>query len=346
MIIFLGIAAGLTIGAVVAVALPMLKNRSEDSSAAGAVAAALLVPVAAALMYATVSNYPWADHNAGGSPSRAETAASAAPDSNEISALKSALSATPDDPRAWRDLADAFLGAGRFPEAREAYQQAIRLSGGGDDELRLSLAEADILIDRNALLGAAGLVIEELLRRSPSNPKALWYGGMAALEKGDVDTAKERWGLLLEMSPPPRVRQILEQQIAAIANDSPKPSDAFSLPVRIILQDKLTSSVKPGASVFLIARDANAQPGLPPAAVVRRPAGEWPLVLAIGNADAMIPGRNLGDLTEIVLTARISNSGDAMPRSGDLFGEVNWQRPMAGQDQETVVIRIDRVVEQ
>ena len=70
--------------------------------------------------------------------------------------------------------------------------------------------------DRAALGGDAGRIVEEVLAVEPGNAKALWYGGLVALELGREDLVKTRWARLLELNPPDEIAAMLRQQLAAL----------------------------------------------------------------------------------------------------------------------------------
>lgn len=340
MIMFLAVAVLMTLLAVVAVVVPMLRD-SSGAAPIAAMVSALAIPAAVVLMYAGISNYPWAGAGAAVvSPADAPAPVEMV-DSVTIEALKESIEQKPEDVERWMNLGDAYLAEERFADARAAYLRALALSGGGDDSMRLSLAEASILADRNALLGDAGEIIDDVLSRDPMNPKALWYGGMAALGRGDPELAKARWLKLLDLSPPPQIRQIIEQQLANLGvNPQPAAGDAsFRIPVRLTLKPGLEQQVADGAVLFLIARDP-AGAG-PPLAVVRREAPDLPMTLDISDADSMVPGRSMAGLGKIKLTARLANDGEALAASGDVFGEAIWQSVPAGQG--VLEILLDRV---
>jgi cytochrome c-type biogenesis protein CcmH len=82
----------------------------------------------------------------------------------------------------------------------------------------------------------------------------------------------------------------------------------------------LTQHAAPGATLFIYATDANS-PG-PPLAVLRLRVERWPMSFVLDDADAMIPGRNLSASKSVQLEARVSPSGEALPRPGDLVGTV------------------------
>ena len=60
----------------------------------------------------------------------------------------------------------------------------------------------------------------------------------------------------------------------------------------------------------------------PPLAVRKLQVVRWPMSFVLDDADAMIPGRTLSAVNRIQLEARISPSGEALPRAGDLVGRL------------------------
>jgi hypothetical protein len=82
----------------------------------------------------------------------------------------------------------------------------------------------------------------------------------------------------------------------------------------------LASHAAPGTTLFIYATDPKS-PG-PPLAVLRLRVDRWPVSFTLDDADAMIPGRNLSASKSVVLEARVSATGEALPRPGDLVGNV------------------------
>lgn len=82
----------------------------------------------------------------------------------------------------------------------------------------------------------------------------------------------------------------------------------------------LAAHAAPGTTLFIYATDG-ATPG-PPLAVLRLRVDRWPVSFVLDDADAMIPGRNLSASKSVQLEARVSPSGEALPRPGDLVGNL------------------------
>ena len=82
----------------------------------------------------------------------------------------------------------------------------------------------------------------------------------------------------------------------------------------------LATHAAPGTTLFIYATDG-ATPG-PPLAVLRLKVDRWPVSFVLDDADAMIPGRNLSASKSVQLEARVSATGEALPRPGDLVGNL------------------------
>jgi cytochrome c-type biogenesis protein CcmH len=70
--------------------------------------------------------------------------------------------------------------------------------------------------------------------------------------------------------------------------------------------------------VFIYARAAEG-PAMP-LAILRRTAQELPIAYALDDSMAMAPGMGISSQPRVVITARVSRSGNARPQPGDLQG--------------------------
>ena len=77
-----------------------------------------------------------------------------------------------------------------------------------------------------------------------------------------------------------------------------------------------------------------------PLAIVQRTVAELPVSVTLDDSMAMTPTMKLSNFTEVVVGARISKSGNAMPQAGDLQGEVS---PIAPGQQDVVKVVIDTI---
>jgi cytochrome c-type biogenesis protein CcmH len=321
--------------AILILLVPLWRHRRGGGkwSPSAVVASVLIAPLALGL-YFYVSNWD------------AEYAARVTQEGALLEQLAQHLDRNPDDARGWQLLAASYMQLGRYLEGRAAYERVWALTKQPDNELKVAYAEAQILADRSAASGAAGSLIEEVLAADPGNPKALWYGGLVALELGRDDIVRTRWTRLLALNPPDDVARVIQTQLAELGA-SPS-GDASSLPPAPVgTEIKLSvtlgaafalSDLPPGAQLFIIARGPE---GGPPIAVIRQPPSTLPGDFSLSDANVMIQGRSLSAYPEITVVARLSRSGQPTAQPGDWQAEA-VVRPGGS---EPVALVIDQVVQ-
>lgn len=329
-------AAALIATALAFVLVPAVMHRRQSGRWpwVGIAAAVLTVPVAIGL-YSRVSNWD------------PDVAGRAAEGVRLVQQLAERLEAFPDDVRGWRLLGNSYMALGQYVQARAAYAEAWRRSPERDDELKVAYGEAMALTERGALTGEAGRLFEEVLARDPGNPKALWYGGLAAAELGRADVARERWLRMLELNLPDQVRQVVQSQVAALQGGAPangggaaEAIEGPELRLRVSLGDAAAAQTfGPQAALFLIARSPGG--GGPPLAVRRVPVSAVPGEFVLSNANTMLPGTSLDDFAELAVTARVSLRGEPAEQPGDWYAEARVDPNAAG----VVELVIDRAVQ-
>jgi cytochrome c-type biogenesis protein CcmH len=264
-----------------------------------------------------------------------------------VAELAARLQREPDDVEGWLLLARSYMVLGQYDEGRAAYREAWNRTAEPDNELKVAYAEAQILSDRAALAGDAGRIVEEVLAVEPGNAKALWYGGLVALELGREDLVKTRWARLLELDPPDEIAAMLRQQLAALGEagagaGASSGSGAAVAPSGPTVQLDVSlaegRSAPPNASLFVFASAAGSGP---PIAAIRGSASALPGQFTLSDANAMIPGRSLADFEELTLVARVSASGQPTAQPGDLEGRTVFRPKQGG----TVALVIDQVVQ-
>jgi cytochrome c-type biogenesis protein CcmH len=89
----------------------------------------------------------------------------------------------------------------------------------------------------------------------------------------------------------------------------------------VTLAPAVAASAAPGDTVFVFARDAAG--GRMPLAVQRATVADLPLAFRLDDAMAMAPNARLSQAKQVLVGARVSRSGNAMPQAGDLAGEAS-----------------------
>jgi cytochrome c-type biogenesis protein CcmH len=351
MLTFILIAAALTLVAVAAIALPLLRRDGTNARAPwAALAVAAVLGIGASALYLSLSNWSW---------SRA-AAAENSPQAM-VSRLAREVMKNPNDLQGWLMLGRSYAVLNETDLAVRAYERANQLTAGKNSDALIGLAEALSVQDESQLSGRAGDLIERALLLDPHSPKVLFFGAAAALHRGDFPLARQRFVALLALDPPDTVKPVIEQQIAAIdrqlalrgstgaegppgaaaaapaatAGDSSATEQGPAIHIRVALSPKLHLSGEPRAPLFVFVRDPK-QPG-PPLAVKRLEA-HFPQTIELSAADAMIPGHAIAQGQDVEVVARIARSGGASAQKGDPFGETAYH---VGRD-GIVDVMIDR----
>lgn len=95
----------------------------------------------------------------------------------------------------------------------------------------------------------------------------------------------------------------------------------------VSLAPELAAKLSPDDTVFIFARAASG-PRMP-LAIVRRKASDLPITFTLDDSSAMSPDMSLSKFPQVVVGARVSKSGNAMPQSGDLVGQSGAQPSIA-----------------
>jgi cytochrome c-type biogenesis protein CcmH len=241
-----------------------------------------------------------------------------------VTSLAARLESDPDDLNGWKMLGRSYMTMQNFAAAVDAYERAVEIEESQNAQTLVDLGSALLARDNAGIQGRTSALFEAALALEPNNPNALFYGGIAALNRDDVDLAAERWEILLGLNPPEEIRGILEQRVAEWRGEPLTAQEAPPVvPVGPVVSAEISvvpaiqASLPADASVFIIARDP-AQPS-PPIAVTRRQLSELPAVVTLGDSESMIPGRNLSSFAEFEIIARVSVSGQPIAQSGDWF---------------------------
>ncbi|MDH5538506.1 MAG: c-type cytochrome biogenesis protein CcmI [Rhizobacter sp.] len=253
--------------------------------------------------------------------------------------LESQTTPQASDLEGWTMLARSYSVLQRFDDASRAFARAIALSPN----------DAQLLADRADVMGAAQgqklagepmRLIERALQIDPRNAKALALAGSAAYEHKDFAAAVRHWSDARQIVPADSdFGRGLDSSIAdarAAAQRSGATVSATAAPAaasgaaaaalpgaqvsgRVSLAPALAARAAPTDTVFIFARAAEG-PRVP-LAVLRHTVAELPIDFTLDDSMAMSPQMKLSAFPLVVVGARVSKSGNAMPQSGDLQGQ-------------------------
>ncbi len=324
-----------------------------------ALALLIVVPVAAVLLYMRLGNpeatLSTANAGMGHEVSRDQIV-------TMVDNLARRLKQRPDDADGWILLAHSYQALERFPEAADAYAHAYALIRN-DPGLIADYADALAMAQGRKLAGEPTRLVDRALAIDPKQKKALALAATSALEARDLDGSIRYWRRLAAELPAGsdearRVTDVIAEVEAAKreGKGSSAPSttaarsdaaaqpqsvikaDAGAISGRVDLSPAFTSRVALSDTVFIFARAADG-PRIP-LAVLRIPAKELPRNFTLDDSMGMAPSVKLSGANSVVVEARISKSGNAIPQPGDLFGRSAPVKPGAS----SLAITIDQVV--
>ncbi|MBI2305932.1 MAG: c-type cytochrome biogenesis protein CcmI [Rhodocyclales bacterium] len=245
-----------------------------------------------------------------------------------VQRLAERLQDNPNDGNGWLMLAKSYGVMGRFPESAAAYGRAIALLPP-DAQVLADFADTVAMAQGRSLQGEPEKIVRDALQIDPRNIKALALSGTIAFERQDYRQAIEQWRKILPLVPEGSQAAVgiqgsirdAETRLAAVGGVAPKPAAAgagVSVAGRVTIDPALAGKIAPGDTLFVFARAVEG-PKMP-VAMARMPAGQLPASFLLDDSMSMTPNFKLSQQQKVVIGARISRSGDALPRSGDLEG--------------------------
>jgi cytochrome c-type biogenesis protein CcmH len=252
--------------------------------------------------------------------------------------LAQRLKEKPDDVEGWSMLARSYSVLGRHAEALKAYEKASNLRK--DDPTLLADYADSLAVNNNSNLeGEPMKLVDRALRLDPKNLKALYLAGTYAFNKKDYTSAITFWEKLVQVGPPGNVfatqvePAIVEARSLAGLPPAAKPLDAApkggaatpaaasnaSVSGTVTLSTALAKQAQPDDTVFVFARAAEGS--RMPLAILRKQVKDLPITFTLNDSMAMSPASALSTATKVIVGARVSKSGNAMPQAGDLSGQ-------------------------
>jgi len=298
----------------------------------------------------TVAGYAWLGNPAGWSqtpgarPVQAEAPADGAAHAMEAKQfeamaerLAERLKSRPDDAEGWTMLSRSYAVLGQFDKAVTAYQRVVKLRPD-DAQVHADYADALAMANGRKLDGEPERLLKRALELDPDNAKALSLAGTLAFDRGDAATAARHWERALQrIEPGSELAQQLQGALADARQRAGLPAKLAEAPaqaraeaavpaqpaavgaalrVRVSLAPELAAKAAPDDTLFVFARASQGPKA--PLAIQRRQVKDLPLELTLDDSMAMNPALKLSSVEQVVVGARISKSGNAMPQPGDM----------------------------
>ena len=260
--------------------------------------------------------------------------------------LSQRLEKEPKNAEAWVMLGRIQRALARYEQADAALQKALALERNDD----VMIERAEVLAQKNngSFKGEAWAIINSVLKADPQNGNALLLAGSAAYSEGRFKEALVYWekvrGLLPATSPDgpalaeaidkARERLGLPPLSPAVTGNAPASAGAMAKPEsdgterlsgRVVLGPELEAQVSPKDTVFIYANAAEG-PRMP-LAIIRTTVDKLPYDFVLDDSLAMNPQMKLSQVKSVMVRARISKTGNAMPQAGDFGASVGPVTP-------------------
>ncbi|MDP3481825.1 MAG: c-type cytochrome biogenesis protein CcmI [Sulfuricella sp.] len=278
-----------------------------------------------------------------------------------IAALEAKLKAKPDDAAGWYMLARSYASIGKYDESARAFEKAAELFPD-DARLLADYADALAMAQGQNLQGKPLELINKALKLNPNDEKTLNLAASAAYQNKEFAQAAAYWRRLLKLIPPDAD---IAKDIAAAIEEADKLAaslggldnlsklskksgvgekgeqplqGAAAISGMVTVSKELIAKVSSTDRVFIFAQ-APQGPKMPIASL-KIDSKQLPYRFTLDDSVSMSPNDRLSNHVEVMISARVSKSGQAMAQSGDLQGKIGPVK----LGQQGVAIVIDTVV--
>ena len=321
----------------------LLHDSAVAASSAAKPAWSLIVGVTVLVLVIAIGGYTY--KRSANPPQGDEEGADGVPNQAQVAAMveqvAERMKQNPNDADGWAMLARAYSMMQRNDDALAAYQKAIAL-GKEDAGLLVDYADTLAVKNQHSLQGEPMALITRALKLDPDHIKGLALAGADAFERKDFALAAKYWGRIQAVGPPDdalvqRVAASLQearklaglpaQAAPAVAQSKPQAqADAgaaapggLSVSGTVSLSPELRAQASPEDTVFIFAKEA--PNGRMPLAAERKQVKDLPYQFILDDSKSMSPQARLSGATQVVVSARISKSGNAIAQPGDLQGQ-------------------------
>jgi len=326
-------------------------QQSESQSNIGKVSAvfiSILIPVVAVGIYSQLGSGKQGFDPSSASPEMS-TKGHQGTLEEQVRKLQDHLQANPDDIQGWVMLALSYYYLKQYQAASDAFARTVSMTGEQDANLLSDYADALAMSSGRSMAGKPYDLVKKALSIDSNNQKALWLAASATLESKEYETSLGYWQKLRSQFPDGSENYVMmTRNIAEVKQLMGKPIDAELAIVQkaqaqqdtasasqqgsagagngkitgtVVLDGKFKDKASPSDTLFVYARATNG-PRMP-LAIIKTTVSDLPLNFTLDDSMAMNPQMKLSNFQDVIISARISKSGNAMPQNGDLIGSTN-----------------------
>jgi len=246
----------------------------------------------------------------------------------------------------WAMLARAHKYLGENEQAANAFAVALEQDS---ENAQLMLERAEVLAISNDRLFSeeSRELVLKAYALEPDNPNTLWFAGVAEYQHGNYHQAikhltqllpvvrgeeevmqsvvalvtKSRQELLATGEKMPELAELLGVEATVAEQSVSMEPPAVSLQLKVDVSDEVRQKFDANTVVFVYAK-AKQGPRMPLAAK-RLTLSELPATVVLDDSMAMVEGMNLSAFDQLLVSARLTNTGSAIAQSGDFIGQID-----------------------
>jgi len=239
--------------------------------------------------------------------------------------LAERLKARPDDTEGWLMLARSYKTLGRTAEAAEIYAR-VEPAMAEDPDFLADYADLLAMLAGGNLDGKPMTLVDQALHLDPNHVVALWLAGTASFDKGGYANAVIFWQRAVNLlSAESSDARTLNDGIAeAKRRMGVTANPAKTVAGRVELAPALAARASPGDTVFVFARPTDGTRA--PVAVAKVHVSDLPFSFVLDDTSAVMADKRISSQSRVIVEARLSRSGTAMPQDGDLESKAQTVR--------------------
>lgn len=307
---------------------------------------AVAVPIVVTTFYREIGSPEYLNVAGPGQPATAHGEGQMPSIGEMVGELERRLEEKPDNPQGWFLLGRTYMKLQRYADAASAYERLNKLMPN-QPAVMVSLVDALSMQEDGQVPDKGVALLDKVIEIDPQATTALWLAGNAAAQRNQDQKALDYWSRALpQLGEEPAMQDQLRGLIGEIEArsglkaDIPEPLPSImgaaatqqpqQMPLRVVadeaageglqvevaLDAELLNQAAANDTVFIYAKAVSGPPM--PLAVARKRVADLPVKVALNDSMAMMPQMKLSGFERVLVGARVSKSGQAIPQPGDL----------------------------
>jgi len=239
-----------------------------------------------------------------------------------ISELEKLQQSVPKSEYSWAKLAGMYQSLSLFEKAEEAFRQAS-IYNQQEPYYQVQEAYCQVMLNNGQISDKVVQGLSQLQTKHPNHKGVLNLLALHAYQNQSYKIAAQNWTRILKSSTDLTAgeRQTITKALLDANSHLGKlsqDSDSLILNVKVDIAPSLKNKLSDGDVVYVFAKHVQGPPM--PIAVIRQPLESFPLQVSLSDNNNMMATNLLSEAESVLIGARISKSGQAIPQAGDLEG--------------------------